>query len=167
VSEVVIRRVEASGAALLRDVRLQALATNPSSFGSTYEREAAFPDQTWTERAARSAAGDDATTLLALRDDAPVGVVTAMRNEAKRQLFHVVGMWVAPDVRREGVGRRLLAEAEAWIARCAGTRVQLSVTNHAAAALRLYERAGYTPDGYSADSAHTAGLIETSLGKQL
>jgi hypothetical protein len=78
VSEIVIRRVEPSASAILRRVRLRALLTDPASFGSTYEPEAAFPDQTWAERAARSSAGDDAATLLAISGDEPIGIVTAL-----------------------------------------------------------------------------------------
>jgi GNAT superfamily N-acetyltransferase len=167
VSEVVIRRVEPSDSALIRRVRLRALLTDPASFGSTYEREAAFPDQTWAERAARSAAGDDAATLLAISGREPIGIVTAMRNEAQRQLFHVVGMWVAPEARREGVGRRLLNGIEGWIASCDGTNAHLSVTDAATAAMQLYESAGYRPDGISTESRHTPGLMEVSLLKRL
>ena len=166
-SDAVIRRVSPSDGVILRRVRLRALLSDPASFGSTYQREAAFPDQTWAERAALGSAGDDAATLLALRDDDPVGIVTGVRDEAQSHLFHVFGMWVAPDARREGVGRTLLNEIEAWIASCGGAGVQLSVTNEAAAASRLYESAGYQPDGNSAESSHTSGLVEVSLLKQL
>ena len=167
VSEAVIRRVQPSDRAILRRVRLRALLTDPASFGSTYEHEAAFPDQMWTERAARGSAGDNAATLLALRDGEPVGIVTAIRDEAQRHLFHVFEMWIAPGARREGVGRTLLSEIEAWIASCGGTSVHLSVTNAATAAIRLYESAGYQPDGDSVESRHTPGLTEVSLLKQL
>ncbi|MEX2245834.1 MAG: GNAT family N-acetyltransferase [Dehalococcoidia bacterium] len=167
VSEVVIRRVEPSDSATLRRVRLRALATDAASFGSTYEREAAFPDQTWTDRAARSSAGDEAATLLAISRDEPKGIVTAICDGAQRQLFHVFEMWVAPEARREGIGRRLLNGIEAWIASCGGTSAHLSVTDAATAAMGLYESAGYKPDGNSAESGHTPGLTEISLLKQL
>jgi ribosomal protein S18 acetylase RimI-like enzyme len=167
VNEIVIRRIEPSDSALLRRVRLRALVTDPASFGSTYERDAAFPDQTWAERAARSAAGDDWATLLAISGDEPIGIVTALRDGLQRQLFHVVEMWVAPEARREGIGRSLLSGIEGWIASCGGTSVHLSVTDAATAAMRLYESTGYKPDGNSAESRHTPGLTEISLLKQL
>ena len=166
-NEVIIRRIETSDSPILRAVRLRALATDPASFGSTYEREAAFPDQTWAERATRSSAGDDTATLVAIRGDEAVGIVTAFRDGAQRHLFHVFEMWVAPEARREGVGRRLLNAIEGWAASCAGTRAHLSVTDAATAAMRLYESAGYKPDGNSATSRHTPGLTEISLLKQL
>ena len=127
-SETVIRRVIPSDRAVLRRVRLRALLTDPASFGSTYKREAAFPDQVWTGRATRGSAGDGMATLLALRDGEPVGIVTAVRDEAQSHLFHVAGMWIAPGARREGVGRTLLSEIEAWIASCGGSSVRLNLT---------------------------------------
>jgi ribosomal protein S18 acetylase RimI-like enzyme len=166
VNEVVIRRIETSDSPILRAVRLRALATDPASFGSTYEREAAFPDQTWVQRAEDSSAGNDAATMIVVLGAEPVGIVTGMRNQAQRRLFHVVGMWVAPEARRAGLGRRLLDEIEGWIASCGGTRAHLSVTNAATAATQLYESAGYKLDGYSAESKHTPGLIESSLVKR-
>jgi len=167
VNDVVIRRIETSDSPILRAVRLRALATDPASFGSTYERDAAFPDEVWVQRAERSSAGDDAATIIAVLGDEPVGIVTGLRDQAQRHLFHVVEMWVAPEARRAGLGRRLLDEIERWIASCGGTRARLSVTNAATAAIQLYESAGYKPDGNSAESRHTHGLIESSLVKRL
>jgi ribosomal protein S18 acetylase RimI-like enzyme len=165
-SERVVRRVEPSDVPVVKRVRLRALATDPASFGSTHEREAAFPERTWAERVAQSTAGDEAATLLALLGDEPVGLVTALRDEAQRDLFHVFGMWVAPEARREGIGRRLLDEIEGWIVSCGGSGVQLSVTDAATAATRLYESAGYEPDGSALESSHTAGLTEIGLRKR-
>ena len=166
-SELVVRRVDPSDVPAVKRLRLRALATDPASFGSTHEREAAFPERTWAERVERSSAGDEASTLLAFRGDEPVGLVTAIRDEVQQDLFHVFGMWVAPEARREGIGRRLLDEIEGWIVSCGGTGVQLSVTDAAPAARRLYESAGYEPDGSALKSGHTAGLIEIGLRKRL
>ena len=165
--DVVIRRIRPADAPLLRDVRLRALATDPASFASTYEREAAFAPEAWEEWAAGSAAGDDWATLLALRDEEPVGIVTGARDENERSVFHVFSMWVAPEMRREGIGRRLLTDIETWMSSSGGTAVELSVTNQAAAALQLYERAGYAANGQVDESRHTSGLLEIGLRKRL
>ena len=166
-TELLIRRIAPDDAVLLRRVRLRALQTDPSSFGSTYEREDAFDETVWDERAARGASGTDSATLLALRGDEPVGIVTGVRDDVDGEAFHVFSMWVAPEARREGIARRLLGEIETWIASSGGSVVRLSVTNEATAARRLYESAGYVPDGSVAESRHTGGLMEIGLRKEL
>ena len=148
-------------------MRLRALSTDPASFGSTLEREAAYDDEQWEEWAVGDAEGDELATLLALRGGEPVGIVAAYRDDGNPQLFAIFSMWVAPEIRGEGIGRRLLAEIEAWIVAAGGTSAQLSVTDAAGAARRLYESAGYECDGRSAESRHTPGLTEIGLRKRL
>jgi GNAT superfamily N-acetyltransferase len=167
VADITVRRVRPDDGALIRRVRLNALATDPASFGSTYEREAAHPDENWAEWAVGDATGDDMATLLAICGDEPIGIVAASRDNLDRDIFGVFAMWVAPERRGEGIGRRLLAEIEAWIVWSGGTMVHLSVTDAAAAARHLYESAGYEPDGRSTESRHTPGLIEIGLRKRL
>ena len=152
---------------MIRALRLRALRSDPSSFGSTYEREAAFSEQKWRDWASGDAAGDEYATFIARQGQEPVGMVAAYRDEEDRSLFHVVAMWVAPEVRRAGTGRLLLREIEAWIRACGGTSVQLFVTKAASAAHQLYASAGYEPDGVEVESRHTPGLVEVSLTKSL
>jgi ribosomal protein S18 acetylase RimI-like enzyme len=148
-------------------VRLRALETDPTSFGSTYERAAAFERTDWDEWADEDAAGETGATLVALRGPEPVGIVTGRRDDHEAGLFHVYAMWVAPEARRDGVGRRLLAEIEAWMTSCGAAVSQLSVTSEAAAARHLYESSGYEPDGEVEESPHTPGLVHVSLRKRL
>ena len=162
-----IRRVRPADGVLVMTVRLAALQADPLSFGATYAHEAAFEATQWDEWAAGDAAGKEMATLLALEGETPVGIVAAYRDTAEEQLFHVFSMWVAPEVRRTGLGRRLLGAIEAWIAECGGTRAQLSVADTALAAARLYETNGYEPDGEQTASPHTPGVIHISLHKQL
>lgn len=166
-TEVIVRRVAVGNLREARGVRLRALKTDPTSFGSTYEREAAFADDVWEERVARGAEGVDAATLIAFREGEAVGLVSAFRDEQAPNVFDVVSMWVAPEARGEGIGRRLLEEIEAWIASCGGTEVRLGVTNVSAAARGLYASAGYEPDGRAEESGHTPGLVEIGMRKRL
>jgi len=67
----------------LRVVRLLALATDPTAFGSTYESERAQPEAFWRARL-RSAA-----RFLARHDDDPVGIVAGVASpngDGERQL---------------------------------------------------------------------------------
>ena len=163
-----IRRIGASEASVLRSIRLRSLATDPASFASTHAREAAFADDEWTDWAAGDASGDEMTTLLAMRSGGePVGLVAAYRDQVQPDLFHVIAMWVAPEARRQGIGRRLLAGIEEWIALCGGRSIQLSVADQALAALHLYGAAGYRPDGERSPSSHTPGVSYVSLRKAI
>jgi GNAT superfamily N-acetyltransferase len=76
-------------------------------------------------------------------------------------------MWVAPEARGQGVGRRLLERLEGWMRESGGRTSHLSVTTEAAPAQYLYESAGYAPDGRVEESRHTPGLLHISLRKQL
>lgn len=152
---------------MLRDVRLRALRSDPASFGSTYERELAFEPARWEEWTAEGSEGNLSSTLLAFVGDEPVGIVTGARDDDDPGLFHVYAMWVAPEARGGGLGRRLLDELEAWMRESGGKTSHLSVTTEAEAAQRLYESAGYAPDGQVEESRHTPGLRHVSLRKSL
>ena len=159
--ETIIRRIGRSEGGMLGEVRLRALETDPGSFGSTCAREAAFEESVWAaERAARSSVGDEIATYIAISDGQAVGIVTVSRDAQGQGAFVVTGMWVAPDARRAGVGRRLLGEAERWSNALGGTDIRLSVAETATAARRLYESAGYQAEGESetASSAFGRGL---------
>ena len=165
--ETVIRRVEPRDGPLVRLLRLRALATDPTSFASTHAREAAYTDEEWNAWAAGHATGDDMATMIALRGAEPAGIVAAYRDDAEVHLYHVIAMWVDPESRGRGLGRQLLQAIEDWIVESRGTSVQLEVADAAEAASRLYESAGYMPDGQQSPSPHTSGVTHISLRKSL
>jgi ribosomal protein S18 acetylase RimI-like enzyme len=90
-----------------------------------------------------------------------------VRDDDEPATFDVFAMWVAPEARGQGLGRRLLNELEAWITSVGGRTSRLSVTDEAEAASALYRSAGYEPDGRRDESRHTAGLVEVGLSKRL
>ena len=106
-------------------------------------------------------------TFIATSTGQPVGIVGAYRDETDGLLFHVIAMWVAPEARRQGLGRQLLSHVEGWIRSCGGRLVQLNVTTAASAARQLYETSGFESDGEHRESRHTPGLFEVSLRKSL
>ena len=165
--DITIRRIQPGDAAVLREVRLRMLLVDSASFAATHAEEAAQADAHWAERARLLSDGDDHTQLLAFDESGPVGTVVAARDDGDPALFHIYSMWVVPERRGTGLGARLLSEAEAWIAAAGGRETELSVTNAAPVAARLYARAGYEPDGRVTPSKHTPGLVEHSLRKRL
>jgi GNAT superfamily N-acetyltransferase len=167
VDDVAIRRIAAGDGRLLKAVRLRSLLVDPASFGSTHAHESSQSDADWEERARTLAAGDDAMQLLALDATGPVATIVAVRADDEPGLFHVYALWVAPERRGSGLGARLLATAEEWIASVGGREGELSVTNAAPSAGRLYARAGYQATGRDRPSDHTPGLVEHILRKRL
>ena len=63
-----IRRIHHNEGLRLRLLRLAALADAPMAFRSTLEREEAFPEHVWHERAERGAVGANRVTFVAEHD---------------------------------------------------------------------------------------------------
>ena len=98
-----LRTVGADDWQTVRDIRLDALREAPYAFASTYAREAAFPEQTWRERAT---SGSSILAYLPEFGRAPVGLVAAIQ-EIPSQL-ELVSMWVRPQARGRQVGSALV-----------------------------------------------------------
>lgn len=64
-----------------------------------------------------------------------------------RWVLGINGLAVAPSARGRGVGRALLAAAEDQARRAGAVKLSLRVLGTNTAALRLYERAGFTLEG--------------------
>ncbi len=99
--------------------------------------------------AARLAAGD--TTLLLALDAAGAGVGFAhlfpsFTSVGTAPLVVLNDLFVAPAARGQGVGRALLAAAEAHARTTGAVRLVLQTAVGNAAAQRLYARAGWTRD---------------------
>ena len=135
-------------AALLRTIRLAALADAPSAFGSTFAAESDRPDAEWQERADAGAAGRMRAMWFALdeRDDA-VGLVGGYRETADAEEVELVSMWVAPEARRRGVAQALIAEVVAWARETGAASVRLWVTCGNDAAESLYRAVGFVDTG--------------------
>jgi len=92
------------------------------------------------------AAPERAAVLVAERGGAVAGMVTAQLVVSTAEggpSALVEDMVVEASERRHGVGRALLAAAEAWAAERGATRLQLLADRENAPALRFYERLGW------------------------
>src|SRR5947209_19249957 len=138
-----IRRLEASDAALYRDIRLEALKKNPEAFGSTFERENAQP-LSWFE-----AVVVRADIFGAFLDGALVGIAGYAAQEGSKQAHEGLlwGMYVRTAGRNASLGKRLVA-AVLDHARGRVEMVQLTVVSENEAARRLYGAMGFVEYGY-------------------
>lgn len=144
---ITVRRIAPNEATVLRAVRLAALADTPAAFGSTLERELAFDDTEWLDRATNSSTGDDRCTFLAWHDDGRVVGIVGGYVEPDDATVDLVSMWTDPSVRRSGTGRRLIDAVVDWARAAGATRVELWVTRGNDPAQLLYESMGFVVTG--------------------
>ena len=157
-STIDIRRVMPADAALYRNVRLEGLEHHPEAFGASFETERAQPDSFFAERLAGSEVfgAFKASELLGI---VGLRVLPGLKEAHKGQLW---GMYVRPQARQTGVGRRLvdmLLEA----ARPRVELVQLSVWQANAAARRLYESFGFIEYGLELNALKHNGTYYSLL----
>jgi ribosomal protein S18 acetylase RimI-like enzyme len=140
---VLIRPVVEDDWALVRDVRLRALREDPIAFGSSLEREEMFKESHWRMRIRT------VTTWLAIdATGVPRGIVSMLLEPGSpADDRHLVALWVAPEVRRQGIGWRLLDAVRASAAEDDARTVSLWVVDDNHAAGDLYIRAGFTRTG--------------------
>jgi GNAT superfamily N-acetyltransferase len=162
-----VRRIRADEGLRRRAVRLRALANAPTAFGSTLEREEAFADAVWHERAAAGAAGVARVTYVAEDGDRWVGIATGLGDEPDAPGATLVGMFVEPAARGRGVGRTLVEAVADWARSVGATRLHLWVTSTNDAALGLYRRAGFAPTGKKKPLDHTSALTELEMSRAL
>lgn len=138
--DVELRRIGPEDWALLKDVRLRALADSPDAFAITLAESADKPDEVWQERAATPG-----PTYVALADGRAVAMGGAFPADGERTAY-VWGMWTAPAARGRGHASRILDELLAW---CRGRalEVRLHVTEGNEGARRLYLARGFRPTG--------------------
>jgi len=132
---------------LYKDIRLTSLEDSPDAFGSTFTREAAFPDSEWQSRLDPDARAANALPLIALTDGSAVGLAWGLIHAPDLHSTHVYQMWVSPAQRGKGIGKLLLNEIVSWALSRGSERLALSVTTNNDAAVGLYLSYGFAPSG--------------------
>lgn len=138
-----LRRLSGSDAEPYRALRLEGLQNNPEAFGASWEVEAAEPLAWFAERLRRSAVFGGFADRGDLAGVAGLVVPDAAKSKHKGVLW---GMFVRPEFRGSGLADALVAQV---IDHATGRVEELKLTVVASntAAVRLYERAGFTQYG--------------------
>lgn len=154
-----VRRLTPTDAQPFQAVRLQGLMECPSAFASSHAEELNTPLATVAERLAFKPDG----ALFGCFDGHTLVGVVGVQREGMTKLAHkafVWGMYVVPQARQAGVGRRLLEQALAYAGRELGVRqVNLGVNTQNLAALALYRRVGFETYGTEREFLLVDGVL--------
>ena len=148
-----VRRLRSDEWQAFRQLRLESLRTDPLAFGSTVEREAAYPDERWREWARRGSMEPREATFVATDPNgALIGMVGFFSGEEGPTVW---GMWVQPSRRGRGVGRSLFTTLLGWIDRILPeSKVVLEVNPDQASAVRIYSANGFRFTGVERPLGH-------------
>lgn len=161
-----VRRLGTPDAAAYRALRLEALAAHPEAFGASWDAETGEPPAWFAERLARNAVFGGHAEGSGLAGVVALAVSEAPKLRHKGALW---GMYVRPEARGAGLASVLLARVLDH-ARGVVEEVRLTVTASNAAAVRLYEPAGFVAYGREpralrvGDAYHDAVLMARRLG---
>ena len=164
IAEIQIRRLTAADAEIFRDIRLEALRCNPEAFGSSFAAESVNPASWFADRLGSS------FVLGAFHATELIGIAALIIQSGDKRAHKgmLVGMYVRPNARRAGVGRRLV-EAIIDLARGHVELIQLSVVKENDAARRLYAGLGFLDYGVEIHALKQGGRYydEILMAKQL
>ncbi len=142
-----IRKLLPGDAAAFQAIRLRGLLEIPAAFSSSHAEEVDTPLATIAQRLSPRPGG---AVLGAFLDAGLVGVI-GIQQESQKQLAHkafIWGMYVAPEHRRGGIGRALVAQAVEVATHQFGVRaIKLGVNTRNAAAIALYRSMGFNAYG--------------------
>ena len=135
--------MESHEISLHRDLRLCALRDSPDSFADTAVAAEGRPFTYW-ETFTRSVTEPGRHVMyLACDGDDVLGSTCGIRDSESRDVARVGSMWVAPLHRGRGIGQALLESVLSWSREHGFTRLKLWAPSANAAALALYENAGF------------------------
>jgi len=135
-----------------KELRLKALKTSRTSFGSTFEREVTFPDEKWKEKLESSVIEERSLMLFAKTDNNKlIGMIGSYWNPDKPEeanVVHIWGVYVDEDYRGNGVGHRLFDELLTTIRAKHGLeKATLTCNINNTGAQKLYAKEGFVKIG--------------------
>ena len=142
-SPFLIRRLKAADAKPYRNLRLLGLRDCPEAFGASHEDEASKPPRWFADRLEKNIVLGGWNSDATLAGIAGLHIPQVGKSSHKASLW---GMFVLPEARRSGLATALLAQLTKESA-AAVEEIRLAVVTANAAAVRFYEKAGFTAYG--------------------
>ena len=151
---------------LFKAVRLRALLDSPHAFGSTYAKESQLTDSDWIKRVERWN-GESGAGFLAMDGDTACGIVASFLDQNDPTSAQLISMWTAPTHRQRGIGRLLVEGVLTWAGGRSARILRLMVTSNNEAAIRFYERLGFTRTGRTEPYPNDPTVIEYEMSRSI
>lgn len=125
-----------------KELRLEALKTEPQAFAMTFEEEIKKTDEEWKKRLTPK---DNANIrLFAELDNKLIGMIGCYRPEENPYTVEIITVYVSEDHRGHGYGKLLLQEILTEIKKLEDIKtVRLTVVETQKAALHTYRSCGF------------------------
>lgn len=162
-----LRRIRKHEAARVRELRLRALRDAPGAFATSFERAQERPLQHWEDFAVKSEMAETQVTLVVVDDARWLAMTSCFLDKQEPHTAWLVQMWVEPESRGRGLGRRLVEAAADWARARGVTRLKTSVSEGNASAEALYEAVGFHPTGARGRLASNPSVAEVGLIRHL
>lgn len=148
-----VQRLRTSEGDRLRKLRLDSLGDSPRAFSGTYEEAAARSPAQWCAQI------EALPTFVAVSNHSDVGLVRAAPLEDNPGVAFLLSLWVAPEVRGEGVGEALIDALVDWGRTAGVVRLMLDVGDTNEPAFSLYARMGFKKTGETSTLDHVGDQI--------
>jgi ribosomal protein S18 acetylase RimI-like enzyme len=161
-----VRRIRPDEWPQYRDLRLEALKDSPLAFVERYRDASTQADPYWQDRVARGAAGSASSIFVALRAGRFIGKAGwFVESEVTEYVSaHVVGVYVTPRARGQGVADTLMAEVlRSAREEASAARVRLFVMAINVRASAFYRRIGFVPTGATMAYPPNPAFIEHEM----
>jgi ribosomal protein S18 acetylase RimI-like enzyme len=140
---ITIEKLDAGRWQDYRDLRLEALQSDPLAFIAAYEELKTYSTEHWQDRVKNA--------LFAMDNDKPVGMIVYVRNGGMNtnHIAEIYGFYVTKNYRGRGIGKKLIDAALAEIQKLEGvTKIKIDVNPTQKAAKHLYRKCGFKKAGF-------------------
>lgn len=120
-----------------RDIRLEALQTDPLAFGGSYEEESTNDVTDWKNRINNM--------WFALINDEIVGMVGLLKrtDQSCKHCGCIISLWVKPTFRGQGIAKALVQKIQEIAPELGIRKISLHATTTQTNAIKLYEAMGF------------------------
>ena len=158
--EISIRIATSEDAQALFELRLEALSAHPEAFAADVESTRARGVQDWVDQITRDANDQTGIIVIAKAGNELIGMSGVGRGHwpKTRHTAIVWGVYVQPAWRGQHIAQAILDECIHWSAEHRIVVLKLGVLTSNKAAIRCYERAGFTTHGIEPKSIFFDGV---------